>query len=223
VLPGVERDDLEKQCTAWLKGLPPRIVAQDRTAEVTSILTRAGQASCKAPAHSAGVSDKESCGVGHPLSGHTVDADVHAKHETEGLAQVHATVAKEKGNTAFRHGDFRKAITHYTMALRVVETSHEDGVCSDATTSLRAALFSNRSAAHASSAMWQQALNDAREAVKLDDQCAKYWCRKGAAQLGCGQLQDATFSYKQALELDGNSTAARAGLEIARSRIADTR
>ena len=45
---------------------------------------------------------------------------------------------------------------------------------------------------------------------------------KGAAQLGCGRLQDAVGSYKQALEVDGSSEAARSGLEQARSMLSDT-
>ena len=69
--------------------------------------------------------------------------------------------------------------------------------------------------------MWQQALHDAQEALEIDDQCAKYWCRKGAAQVGLGRLQDAGCSYKQALEVDGNSRAAQAGLEQVRSMLSD--
>lgn len=223
VLPGCEREDLERQCQEWLKGLPQRIEVPDRAAEILKALTQCtinsclGEAQTDADACSAAVSDaKVASSVCTAGDGVTSKSESDEKR----VVPVHAAAAKEKGNAAFSAGDFRKAMVHYTMALRVTGPSSDEASC-DEISAFRAALFSNRSAAHASVAMWQQALHDAQEALKIDDQCAKYWCRKGAAQLGHGRLQDAICSYKQALEVGGNNSAAQAGLELARSKLAD--
>lgn len=217
VVPGCERGELERQCQESLKGLPQRILAQDRTAEIVNVLIQARQDMCQSHAESADAFATDISNAAQASDGRSVGHDVTTKSEEERIVPVHAAVAKEKGNAAFSGGDFRRAIVHYTMALRVTDASTEDRTSSDAVSLFRAALFSNRSAAHASSAMWQQALHDAQEALKIDDQCAKYWCRKGAAQMGLGRLKDATCSYKQGLEVDGGSNAAQAGLEQARS------
>ena len=68
--------------------------------------------------------------------------------------------AKLKGNAAFSSGDFKKAVSHYTMALRL---SGNGPLPASA-----AVLFSNRSAAYSSIGYFGRALEDAEEALKLD-------------------------------------------------------
>ena len=217
MIPGSERGDLELQCREWLKGLPKKILAPDRTADIKKVLTEGVQDGIQARSESAAAVD--TC-MNVPQA-HAV-SDACSKGEDTASVPVHASAAKEKGNAAFSSGDYRRAIVHYTMALRVTKDSDDTPASSHTVSLFRATGFSNRSAAHAASRMWQQALYDAQEALKIDDKCAKYWCRKGAAQLGCGRLQDAVGSYKQALEVDGSSEAARSGLEQARSMLSDT-
>lgn len=214
-MPGCEREDLEKLCRECLKHVSERLVPQDLVTEIKTMLENVKQGASQPSGNSPCANN------GNDQGGNEGNAFGSSEGDS-GCIPAHAAGAKEKGNAAFSIRDFRKAIVYYTMALRVTDPGLEgQGGASSALRCFRAALFSNRSAAHASTAMWQQALHDAEEALRIEDKSAKFWCRKGAAQLGSGKLQDAICTYKQALELDGSNAAAKEGLDIARRRVLD--
>ncbi|GAX75696.1 hypothetical protein CEUSTIGMA_g3139.t1 [Chlamydomonas eustigma] len=118
-----------------------------------------------------------------------------------------AQVAKAKGNSAYGAGDFKKAVSYYTMALRVSPVPS-------------AVLFSNRSAAHYNLGYFGKAQDDAEEALKLDPGNVKYMVRKAAALMGRRQFEEAAEEYRQALELSPGYGSAIQGLEEAVKRLA---
>ena len=83
-----------------------------------------------------------------------------------GIGKVSFDAAKIKGNSAFSSGDFKKAVSHYTMAIRIGSDNGEGP--SRTPPSALAVLFSNRSAAHSGLKHYGRALEDAEEAIKLD-------------------------------------------------------
>uniref|UniRef100_A0A7S0E9D0 Uncharacterized protein n=1 Tax=Hanusia phi TaxID=3032 RepID=A0A7S0E9D0_9CRYP len=93
-----------------------------------------------------------------------------------------------KGNKAFEVGDFKAAIEHYSNAILFDPLNH--------------ILFSNRSAAYASLRMWDQAIKDSNECVRLQPSWAKGYCRQGVAYEGNGDLRLAEAAYEKGLELD---------------------
>jgi tetratricopeptide (TPR) repeat protein len=133
-----------------------------------------------------------------------------------------AAAARAKGNAAYSVGDYKRAALNYTLALRVCAGDRQDGRSpSGKLRAFQGALFSNRSAAHACCGMWQLAMDDAAAALRLDDACAKYWCRRGAAEIRLSRPRDAVLSYKHALELEPGSRVATEGLAQARDICAE--
>ncbi len=82
--------------------------------------------------------------------------------------------AKQRGNEAFGRGDFAKAASHYTMALRLTAGAAT-------APAVLAVLYSNRSAAYCGMSYYGKAEADAQEAVRLDGSQPKYRCRLGVS------------------------------------------
>lgn len=93
-----------------------------------------------------------------------------------------ATEYKLKGNEALKKGDFEQAIKYYTEGIKV-QPNHE--------------LYSNRSAANCAIGLYDQALQDANETIRLNPNWSKGYLRLGQALLGhTGQLEDALEQFK---------------------------
>ena len=105
----------------------------------------------------------------NPLRGSatsTSSIPVNAPFPQTSSAETNVAVeaAKIRGNAAFSSGDFKKAISHYNMAIRI----SIDGERQAAQSSALAVLYSNRSAANSGLKYFGKALDDAEEAIKLD-------------------------------------------------------
>jgi stress-induced-phosphoprotein 1 len=70
---------------------------------------------------------------------------------------------KSKGNTAYGAGNYAEAIQYFTQAI------HLDGT--------NGTLFCNRSMAHSSLLQWEDALSDAKMAVRLSPKYEKAYFR----------------------------------------------
>ena len=92
----------------------------------------------------------------------------------------------KRGNEAFAAKDYSKAIQHYSQAVRLDPLNH--------------ILYSNRSAAYASLMMWDKAIADGNECVRLRPDWAKGYCRLGAAFEGQHNLAQAEAAYTEGLE-----------------------
>ncbi|GIM11415.1 hypothetical protein Vretimale_14939 [Volvox reticuliferus] len=119
-------------------------------------------------------------------------------------AAAASDAAKQRGNDAFSRADFPKAVSHYTMAIRL-------------RTEPSAVLYSNRAAAYCGMRYFGKAQSDAEEAIRLDPQQPKYRCRLGVSLLGQQQLREAETAFRAALQLDPSYTAAIQGLQDVRA------
>ena len=105
-------------------------------------------------------------------------AAVLSKHGASAAGSGTATEAKERGNAAFKRGQYDEAVVAYTEALRLAP--------SDET------LYSNRSAAYANLERNREALDDAKRALSLSPKWPKAYSRAGLAAL---RLRDEEAAY----------------------------
>ena len=120
-----------------------------------------------------------------------------AKSGQDPLLQKSA-LAKERGNTAFKNGDFLKASQQYSMAIRLDVKNH--------------VLYSNRSAAYASMQSWDRALEDGEQCIKLAPSWGKGYARKAAALVGKGLAGDGLKVYKKGLAAEPANIACKQGI-----------
>ncbi|CAM9580546.1 unnamed protein product [Choristocarpus tenellus] len=119
----------------------------------------------------------------------------------------HVESAREKnaGNTAYKSGDLRRALQHYTKAIELTPSDH--------------ILYSNRSMALGSLGMWQESEQAAAKAVELSPGFIKGHFRLVKAQLEQGELAQALVSSDRGMQADrdenGGELSAR-GKELQR-------
>ena len=113
---------------------------------------------------------------------------------------------KRLGDEDMRSGRFARAIERYTEAIRSDPKDPK--------------VFSNRSAAHAGSHMYREALQDAAAATDLAPNWAKAWNRKGFALYHLGRLEEALACYRECLRLDPSDKAVVALVEQMKESIA---
>ena len=98
---------------------------------------------------------------------------------------------KALGNEAFLAGNFGKASRSYTEAILL----DPDGPAAHI-------LYSNRSAAFAGNELWDMALEDAADCVRLAPRFAKGYCRRAQALEGLGRIKEAERELLTAVQLD---------------------
>jgi tetratricopeptide (TPR) repeat protein len=99
---------------------------------------------------------------------------------------------KEAGNKAFSAKNYDEAIKCYTNAIKEDKTNH--------------VFFSNRSASYAGKKQYNEAINDAKECIKLNPSFIKGYYRLASAQIEKNDLDAATSSIKQGLNIDPDNT-----------------
>lgn len=92
-----------------------------------------------------------------------------------------AEVLKTLGNDAFKSKDYVKALEYYSQALQVDANNH--------------VLYSNKSACYFNLNKFNEALGEAEKCIKIKDNWAKGYQRKGAAENALGQLWKAFVSF----------------------------
>lgn len=114
---------------------------------------------------------------------------------------------KEKGNEAFKNGQWQKAVDFYTEALKLDRSN--------------AIYYSNRSAALLSLERFKEAVIDAYTATQLDPKYAKAWSRLGLAEFKLGHESRAQRAYERAIEISGADSTAlmEQGLVDAKAKI----
>lgn len=101
---------------------------------------------------------------------------------------------KEKGNAAYKGKQWNKAVTYYTEAIKLNETS--------------ATYYSNRAAAYLELGCFQQAEKDCTEAIFLDKKNVKAYLRRGTAQESLLFYKEALQDFKHALILEPQNKVA---------------
>ncbi|RUS86451.1 hypothetical protein EGW08_005766 [Elysia chlorotica] len=102
--------------------------------------------------------------------------------------KTRAEQCKDEGNKCMKEGKFTEAVIHYSEA-----TKHEPN---------SAIFYSNRSLAFLKLDQLYLAMEDAKQAIKLEPSWPKGFFRKGEIEFKGGQYQQALVSYKKAMILD---------------------
>ena len=95
---------------------------------------------------------------------------------------------KDYGNAAFKNKEFVKAIDYYTAAIKENPSDHT--------------IYGNRASAFQNIREYENALEDAEDAIKINPQWGKGYLRKAAALHGRKKLWESYNCYKKAIELD---------------------
>ncbi|KAG0563158.1 hypothetical protein M758_8G008300 [Ceratodon purpureus] len=108
-----------------------------------------------------------------------------------------AELAKEKGNSAFKEKDFKKAIVYYSDAIRINRNN--------------ATYYNNRAMAYLQLALFAEAATDCTKALNIDKKSVKAYLRRGTAREFVGNYKGANEDFSQALILEPtNKTASEA-------------
>eukprot|EP00555_Chaetoceros_dichaeta_P002263 CAMPEP_0198252388 /NCGR_PEP_ID=MMETSP1447-20131203/2888_1 /TAXON_ID=420782 /ORGANISM="Chaetoceros dichaeta, Strain CCMP1751" /LENGTH=264 /DNA_ID=CAMNT_0043937615 /DNA_START=85 /DNA_END=879 /DNA_ORIENTATION=- len=98
---------------------------------------------------------------------------------------------KEKGNVAFAAKNYDEAIECYTKAIRLDDKNH--------------VFYSNRSASYAGKQKWVEAISDAKDCIRLNPSFIKGYYRLATAQIESNDLDAATQTIKQGLNIDNDN------------------
>ncbi|CAO1631227.1 unnamed protein product [Parajaminaea phylloscopi] len=110
---------------------------------------------------------------------------------------------KTEGNKAMSAKDFGAAIASYSKAIDL----HASPV-----------FYSNRAAAYSQVGQHDKAIEDAREAAKLDPKFGKAYSRLGHALFSSGKYEEAVEAYQQGLLVDPENKLMQSGLETAKTQ-----
>ncbi|KFO86018.1 Tetratricopeptide repeat protein 12, partial [Buceros rhinoceros silvestris] len=99
-----------------------------------------------------------------------------------------ANALKEKGNDAFRKGDYVLAIQRYTEGLEKLRDKQE--------------LYTNRAQAYLKLHEYEKAIGDCEWALKCNDNCIKAWFLMGKAHLALQHYSESRQCYEKILQID---------------------
>ncbi|XP_071432283.1 tetratricopeptide repeat protein 12 isoform X2 [Pithys albifrons albifrons] len=99
-----------------------------------------------------------------------------------------ANALKEKGNDAFRRGDFAKAIQSYTEGLQQLRDKQE--------------LYTNRAQAYLKTQEYEKAIGDCEWALKCNEKCIKAHFLLGKAHLALKHYTESRQCYEKILQID---------------------
>ncbi|NWX51536.1 TTC12 protein, partial [Steatornis caripensis] len=99
-----------------------------------------------------------------------------------------ANALKEKGNDAFRKGDYVVAVQRYTEGLEKLKDKQE--------------LYTNRAQAYLKMQEYEKAIGDCEWALKCDEKCIKAYFLMGKAHLALKRYSESRQCYEKILEID---------------------
>ncbi|NXM38292.1 TTC12 protein, partial [Gymnorhina tibicen] len=99
-----------------------------------------------------------------------------------------ANALKEKGNEAFREGDFALAIQRYTEGLEKLRDKQE--------------LYTNRAQAYLKLHEYEKAISDCEWALKCNKNCLKAYFLMGKAHLALQHFSECRQCYEKMLQID---------------------
>ncbi|XP_006811400.1 tetratricopeptide repeat protein 12-like, partial [Saccoglossus kowalevskii] len=117
-----------------------------------------------------------------------LEADAQARYERKQASRKRATVIKDKGNLAFKNGDFKRAIELYSDAMDIIKDYSD--------------LFTNRAQAYIKISEYDKAIEDCDFAMRIDEKCVKAYITKGRAYLAKKKYTKAISTYEEVLEFD---------------------
>ncbi|NWV49547.1 TTC12 protein, partial [Daphoenositta chrysoptera] len=99
-----------------------------------------------------------------------------------------ANALKEKGNAAFREGDFALAVQRYSEGLERLRDKQE--------------LYTNRAQAYMKLHEYEKAISDCEWALKCNKNCLKAYFLMGKAHLALQQFSESRQCYEKMLQID---------------------
>ncbi|KAM6400408.1 tetratricopeptide repeat protein 12 [Rhynochetos jubatus] len=99
-----------------------------------------------------------------------------------------ANALKEKGNDAFRKGDYVLAVQRYTEGLEKLKDKQE--------------LYTNRAQAYLKLRQYEKAIGDCEWALKCNEECIKAYFLMGKAHLALKHYSESRQCYEKILQID---------------------
>merc|ERR1719238_1316252 len=116
--------------------------------------------------------------------------NMQVKDELRRVEIAESLALKDSATEAFKSQDYEKAVDDLTSAIKLD--------------------FSNRSVAYTAMQMYEKALEDADECVRLQPTWAKGYSRRAAAKSHLGDLQAAKIAYSKAWDLEPTNVKTKA-------------
>ncbi|XP_076815387.1 tetratricopeptide repeat protein 12-like isoform X2 [Clavelina lepadiformis] len=117
-----------------------------------------------------------------------LEADSQKRAEARKERNQKASILKDRGNEAFKSGDYNTAIKLYTEATTVAKDME--------------ALYTNRAAAFMKQERYQDAIDDCDFALMIDEKWVKAHVFKGRSLQKLKQFDDASIEFKKILKID---------------------
>jgi len=137
----------------------------------------------------------------------SIEKEIKEKERLSYLNPKLAEEEKEKGNEAFKKGDFAAALKYYSEAIKRLDENEGRMEL--------ARVYSNRAAAYTKVAEFDLGLKDCNTCLVLDPTFIKGYLRKGKILLVLKESSKALVCYEKALELDANNQEAIEGVRAA--------
>jgi stress-induced-phosphoprotein 1 len=119
-----------------------------------------------------------------------------------------AVEAKDRGNVAFREGNYAKAIEEYEEAIKRDPSN--------------ASYHNNLAVTFCKTNLWNDAKREVEKCLEIDDKFVKAWAKKGDIELFFKEYHKALDSYKTGLQLDPENAACKEGLAKTYQKINST-
>lgn len=131
---------------------------------------------------------------------------------------------KEKGNASFKKKNLSEAIAAYREGLCFLE--HSDQWSEQQQTqkaSVEVSLHLNLSNCYLKTGEFAQAIDEASQALKLDEGNSKAWYRRGVARAAFGLLEEARTDFASAARLDPKNVEIRNELKKCKEKLEEVR
>ncbi|XP_033761832.1 sperm-associated antigen 1-like isoform X2 [Pecten maximus] len=127
-----------------------------------------------------------------------IESQINAAGMSEDEKMMKATREKDKGNEAYRSGDYEEAILYYSRSISLVQIT---------------ASINNRALAYLKIQKWDKALFDCRVVLDNEPNNIKALLRRGSAYKGKKDYEKARADFQQALDLEPANKRAEELLE----------
>lgn len=123
-----------------------------------------------------------------------IDTDINTSGLTGEEKMMKAGREKDKGNEAFRAGDYEESIAYYTRSIKLHST---------------AASYNNRAIAHLKTSHWTNAANDCNMVLDIEPDNIKALLRRGTAYKGMKEFSKSIQDYENVLQLEPENKRAQ--------------
>ena len=123
-----------------------------------------------------------------------IDTNINTSGMTDEEKMMKAGREKDKGNEAFRAGDYEESISYYTRSIKLHST---------------AASYNNRAIAHLKTSHWTNAANDCNMVLDIEPDNIKALLRRGTAYKGMKEFSKSIQDYENVLQLEPENKRAQ--------------